>query len=95
MKAGINAILIHKDDNVVTVLTDIAMNSVVIFQRGDELAELNVIEDIPVFHKAAVTDIEKDAHVLKYGQVIGKAITHIARGSHVHDHNIVSPSLKG
>ena len=95
MKSCINAILIHKDDNVVTVVTDIEQGKKVIFQNGDDLVELNVIEDIPVFHKAAVTDIEKDAHVLKYGQVIGKAITHIARGSHVHDHNIVSPSLKG
>ena len=92
MKAKINAILIHEGDNVVTVTTAIEKISIVTFQKGDEVIELNVIEDIPVFHKVAVTDMEKDAPVYKYGQLIGKAIVDIKKGSHVHDHNIVSPT---
>lgn len=95
MKTTINAILIHEDDNVVTVLTDIEQGRKLTFQKGDDLVELNVVEDVPVFHKVALADIEKNTPVLKYGHVIGKAITHIARGSHVHDHNIMSPVSKG
>jgi altronate dehydratase len=91
MKTNINAILIHEEDNVVTVTKIVEKNSAVAFQKGDEVVELNVIEDIPEFHKVAVTDIAKDASVYKYGQLIGKAIDVINKGSHVHDHNIVSP----
>ena len=93
MKTGINAILIHEDDNVVTVLVDIEKDDVVVFQKGDEIITLNVIDKIPVYHKTAVTDLKKGTAVLKYGQVIGKAIAEITRGSHVHDHNILSPDI--
>lgn len=91
MKTNINAILIHEDDNVVTVTTAVEKGSMVAFQNGDEVVELNVVEDIPVFHKVAIKDIKKNAPVFKYGQLIGKAIVDIDKGSHVHDHNIVSP----
>lgn len=91
MKTRINAILINEDDNVVTVTTTVDKGNIVAFQEGVEVIELNVIEDIPVFHKVAVADIKKDAPVYKYGQLIGKAISDISKGSHVHDHNIESP----
>ena len=89
METKINAILIHEDDNVVTVTTAVEKDSVVAFQKGDEIIEMEVLEDIPVFHKVAVTDIAKDASVSKYGQLIGKAVVDINKGSHIHDHNIV------
>ena len=91
MKTGINAILIDEDDNVITVTKAIEKRGVAAFQKGDDVVELNVIEDIPQFHKVAVTDIAKDASVYKYGQLIGKAVADINKGSHVHDHNIASP----
>ncbi len=91
MKNNINAILIHGDDNVVTVTSAIGKGSVLVFQKGEDIIEIKVIEDIPVFHKVAVTDIKKDAPVYKYGQLIGKAVSSIIKGSHVHDHNIESP----
>lgn len=91
MKNVINAILIHEDDNVITVTTLIKKGSIVAFQKGDEIVELNTIDEIPVFHKVAIHDIAKDASVYKYGQLIGKAVFFISRGSHVHDHNIISP----
>jgi altronate dehydratase small subunit len=91
MDTIINAILIHEDDSVVTVTTAIKKGSVVAFKEVDSVIELNVVEDIPVFHKVAVSDIKKGASVYKYGQLIGKAIVDIPRGSHIHDHNIQSP----
>ncbi len=92
METPLNAILIHKDDNVVTVISAIEKGSVAAFQKGDEIMELNVVEDIPVFHKVALNKLEKGASVYKYGQLIGRAIVDIAKGSHVHDHNIESPA---
>ena len=62
-----------------------------VYRKGEEIFEIKLIENIPVFHKVAVADIEKDAPVYKYGQLIGRAVMHIARGCHVHDHNIKSP----
>ena len=92
MKTKINAILIHDDDNVVTVITALEKSSTLVIKKGDDIIETVVKEAIPIFHKVAVRDIKKDAPVYKYGQLIGKAISHIERGSHVHDHNIASPA---
>jgi (2R)-sulfolactate sulfo-lyase subunit alpha len=43
---------------------------------------------IPIGHKIALTDIKKGATVWKYGQDIGKAVADIAKGDHVHVHNL-------
>jgi (2R)-sulfolactate sulfo-lyase subunit alpha len=43
---------------------------------------------IPIGHKIALTDIKKGATVWKYGQDIGKAVADIAKGEHVHVHNL-------
>jgi (2R)-sulfolactate sulfo-lyase subunit alpha len=43
---------------------------------------------IPIGHKIALTDIKNGATVRKYGQDIGKAVADIAKGEHVHVHNL-------
>jgi len=43
---------------------------------------------IPIGHKIALTDIKSGATVRKYGQDIGKAVADIAKGEHVHVHNL-------
>ncbi len=63
-------------DNVVTAI--IALNV------GDEGA----IEQIPRGHKMATQDIAKGAAVTKYAQTIGYAATDIAKGAHIHTHNL-------
>jgi len=91
MDKSINAILIHEDDNVVTVTRAIPKDSIVEYDKGGNVIHVKALNDIPLFHKVAVADIDKNENVYKYGQLIGKAVTDIAKGSHVHDHNIVSP----
>ena len=44
--------------------------------------------DVPIGHKVALTDIRKGDTVWKYGQDIGKAVSDIAKGDHVHVHNL-------
>ena len=48
------------------------------------------LEDIPSGHKIALRDIPAGAPVLKYGQPIGRALTAIRVGEHVHTHNLGS-----
>lgn len=44
--------------------------------------------DVPIGHKIALTDIKSGDTVIKYGQDIGKAVANIAKGEHVHVHNL-------
>jgi (2R)-sulfolactate sulfo-lyase subunit alpha len=44
--------------------------------------------DVPIGHKVALADIKKGDTVIKYGQDIGKAVADIAKGEHVHVHNL-------
>ncbi|MEO1468291.1 MAG: altronate dehydratase family protein [Pseudomonadota bacterium] len=63
-------------DNVVTAVTPLAV--------GDEGAS----QLIPRGHKMATAPIPAGQPVLKYAQVIGYAAEDIARGAHVHTHNL-------
>lgn len=44
--------------------------------------------DIPIGHKVALKDIKKGETIWKYGQDIGKAVADIAKGEHLHVHNV-------
>lgn len=44
--------------------------------------------DVPIGHKVALADIKKGDTIIKYGQDIGKAVADIAKGEHVHVHNL-------
>jgi (2R)-sulfolactate sulfo-lyase subunit alpha len=44
--------------------------------------------DVPIGHKIALVDIKSGETVWKYGQDIGKAVAAIAKGDHVHVHNL-------
>ena len=46
-------------------------------------------------HKFAMEDMEKGEAVIKYGEPIGQSTARIARGEHVHVHNVVSQSRGG
>ncbi|CAN5801477.1 UxaA family hydrolase [soil metagenome] len=44
--------------------------------------------DIPIGHKVALTDLKADGTALKYGADIGRFVADIAKGEHVHVHNL-------
>ena len=54
----------------------------------DRTITLSCVQDIPIGHKVALTDIKKGDTVWKYGQDIGKAVADIKKGEHVHVHNL-------
>lgn len=44
--------------------------------------------DVPAGHKLALTDLKANDHIIKYGFPIGYAKQDIAKGSHIHVHNL-------
>ncbi|HEY3742500.1 MAG TPA: altronate dehydratase family protein, partial [Bryobacteraceae bacterium] len=50
--------------------------------------DISVAEPIPVGHKVAIQAIRAGGAVIRYGAFIGKASRDIARGAHVHSHNL-------
>lgn len=73
---------INPNDNVAVALTDLV--------KGEEINGVILLSDIPCGHKVALTDINEGENVIKYGYPIGHATTDIAKGSHVHTHNIAT-----
>jgi (2R)-sulfolactate sulfo-lyase subunit alpha len=45
-------------------------------------------DDIPIGHKLAITDLAENDTVIKYGVDIGRVVSPIAVGEHVHVHNV-------
>ena len=54
----------------------------------DETITINAIEDIPLGHKLALTEIKNEDTIFKYGNDIGRAISDISKGGYVHVHNV-------
>jgi altronate hydrolase len=55
----------------------------------DDLA-IELVDAIPRSHKFALRSMSAGEPVRKYGQVIGRATAQVARGAHVHTHNLAT-----
>ena len=84
-----NAIQLEQGDNVATLLRAVEAGGSV----DTGLTRIKATESIPLCHKIALVDLPSGAEVIKYGMVIGETTGPIARGSHVHVHNM--QSLRG
>lgn len=84
-----NCVRLSEKDNVVTTISPISAGDFLIYGESVELRAA-AREDIPLYHKASIADIQRGGPVYKYGQTIGTASIDIAAGSHVHTHNLVS-----
>lgn len=83
--------LIHKQGDHVGVATaDIAAGERVIgvFMDDDSTMEVRARGAIPLGHKIAVRDVERNGRVIEYGWPIGYAPEGFAYGDYVHTHNI-------
>jgi len=54
----------------------------------DESLSVTVRDAIPIGHKLALVDIAEGSDVIKYGEVIGRAVAAIPVGAHLHVHNV-------
>ena len=86
-------LVVDAKDNVATALRPIEKGESLEIEVGDSTLEVTVLEPIPFGHKIALAGLEKGDEVRKYAEVIGLATEKIARGQHVHVHNV--EGLKG
>lgn len=78
-------IRIHPKDNVCVAVENIAKGENIALDNGITIAMKHNIE---TGHKFAIFDIPKGKNIIKYGTPIGHTIAPVARGEHVHTHNI-------
>ena len=79
-------LLLHPDDNILVARRDIAAG-----EKVEIDGEWFVIPaPVELGHKLARRAIAVDARVLKYGAPIGSMKAAVARGEHVHMHNLKS-----
>lgn len=77
-------IKIHPQDNVAVALQDLPANTLL---KADNQTIL-LQSDIARGHKFALSAIEKNQDVIKYGYSIGHALRNINLGEHIHTHNV-------
>ncbi|RTI84699.1 UxaA family hydrolase [Campylobacter jejuni] len=72
-------IIVNEKDNVATALRD--------FKKGENVANIELLNDIASGHKFALKDIKKDEIIIKYAEAIASASCDISTGEWVHIHN--------
>lgn len=88
---------VHEADNVATVFANgiQAGDAVVIRDKRGREEEMIALDAIPYGHKIAIQPIQENEPIVKYGEKLGFASTVIARGAHVHVHNLESARGRG
>jgi hypothetical protein len=82
-------LLLHPDDNILVARRDIAAGELV--EVDGQSFTMPVASELG--HKLARRTLEADTRVLKYGAPIGSMKLAVARGEHVHLHNLRSDYL--
>ena len=54
----------------------------------DETIQLKSLDAVPLGHKIALRDLQVGDTVLKYGHDVGRIVANVAKGRHVHVHNL-------
>jgi altronate dehydratase small subunit len=84
------AIVINEKDNVATAIVSLKVGDSVSLAAQGHSGKIKILSPIQMGHKFALAEIPKGADVIKYGEAIGHTTASIARGEHVHTHNVVS-----
>ena len=84
--------LVHNEgDHVGVAVEDVSAGTArVVFMDTDRVAEIAVLEPIPLGHKVALRDLPAEAEVLEYGVRIGVTRAPIRSGTLVHVHHLRS-----
>ncbi len=78
-------------DNVVTCCCPISTGDCV----SAGTVSVEAVDNIPIYHKMAISPISAGTPVFKYGQPIGIASVDILPGQHVHIQNLESDRGRG
>ena len=95
MESITDAIQINENDNVATALRDLQPAEAVSVKSKNDTKQVVISDLIRYGHKFSLSEIEKDEHIIKYGEVIGIASKKIKKGAHVHIHNVLSLRGRG
>ena len=77
------------EDNVAVALEDIEPGETInVDVKGNGSRTVEALEKIPFGFKVALKDIPGEGDILKYGEIIGRAVCDIKTGAQVHVHNI-------
>jgi (2R)-sulfolactate sulfo-lyase subunit alpha len=89
---GAPHLLVHdRRDNVgVVVVEDLAAGTdmLAVITEDDSDFHMQARQATPIGHKIALKDLAVGDTVIKYGEDIGKVVAPIAKGEHVHTHNL-------
>jgi (2R)-sulfolactate sulfo-lyase subunit alpha len=83
--------LVHeKADNVGVATVDIKAgeNAKGLFMDTQEKIDMKAVQEIPLGHKIALTELKVEDSVIKYGHDIGRVVADIKPGEHVHINNL-------
>jgi len=89
-----DVLVVDARDNVATALRLFEQGESLEIEVGGRTIHVTVLEPIAFGHKIALTDLKPGEPVLKYGEVMGLATQRIARGQHVHVHNVTGPDTR-
>lgn len=89
MYTQVNALIMDESDNIAVCIEMVRQGDSVRFRRSDRVEELVAGEDIPVWHKVAISEIEEGKQVIKYGETIGVSTCRIPAGGWVSHLNLV------
>jgi (2R)-sulfolactate sulfo-lyase subunit alpha len=80
----------HRDNVGVVVVEDLAAGADMlgVVTEDDSDFRMKAKQAIPIGHKIALKDLAVGDTVIKYGEDIGKVVAPIAKGEHVHIHNL-------
>jgi len=87
----IHCVLHDPDDSVAVVVVEgVTAGTTLTGLILDEDRTITVpcVQDIPIGHKVALKDLVVGDTVIKYGVDIGRVVKPIAKGEHLHVHNV-------
>lgn len=85
--------LMHEEvDDVAVVIYDVTPGDEIrlVTLEGKEMGTLKAVDAVPLVHKIALRDMAAGKEVIEYGRAIGRTTKDIAKGAHVHTHNVRS-----
>ena len=89
---SIPQLLVHdKQDNVgVVVVEGLTAGTKMLCVVTEDNSDFSLVvnDDVPIGHKVALADLTAGETAVKYGQDIGRIVENVAKGHHVHTHNL-------
>lgn len=90
--SGIPQLLVHdqKDNIGVVVVEDLKAGSEMLCVVTHDNSSFSLVanDDVPIGHKIALVNIAEGDTAIKYGEDIGKFVSDVKRGCHVHTQNL-------